>query len=940
MLWILAPAADGHYRLRNKGSDLFAGVGGGSLDNGALVIQWRNVGQDDLLWRLDPGPAQLEHAAAAEAAVSRLSEFSQRIRLDLDNWGFEIGLKDWEKTGTAFDSQPTWGDNVPALRILNESTRDTMPVGGDYWHSTTYPVGHKGAYWIGTYEKRRRQNDPPPHVQGDRPTGTLVSKSFVSGSNYISFLIGGGNDAANLRVELLEKVPSGGTDRFTDGTYRVVPGTAKTGMNVELMRREWWDVRPHRDKTLRIRIVDSASGSWGHINVDDFRFLETDPARTYISLGPAHVRSVALHAFRRGDFSALGHVDWDAAIWGVADMHTHPASHLGFGRKLMAGDPDGDMASGLADCTCTHGPKNFPDGCGNYVRMVVVGMVDEHYAHQGDADHDHRGYPAFDTWPHFTSITHQQMHVDWIRRAYQGGLRVMVGLAVNNHLLAEAVEGDEPRDDQASADAQIEWMRDFVNRHPFMRIAYNPAELRAIVRDENKLAVVLGIEVDNLGNFNFSTVNADPDAVRAEITRLHALGVRYVFPIHVTDNAFGGAAVYNDLFNLANRFAAVQPLPPELGAGVPGTGFAVEHAPDPLVTYQLRPHLETGLIVGLRGALEAIERLPTPMIDPCFPCGDPFAIVRAKFDLNNCGSDCWTAWLDVGDLLSRQREYRVVRSYFLTPDPLAETYGSTEPGHRNTKGLTPLGSVALAEMMRLGMMIDIDHMSEKSVADALEVAGEVPGGYPLNSGHNDFRAMGGNTENQRSDAQLERIAELGGMVGVGWGYTPSQQSSPSFEEVMNGRGGARFVTGAVANTCAGTSRHFAQSYLYAVEKLGSAALGTDINGLVSPPGPRFGELARYRGNYCLEPQRDPVHYEGGRESVVPVNRQLTRCRSGEKTWDINTEGVAHYGLLPDFLQDLDNVGMQPAEMSVLFRSAEDFARMWEKSLRASTSIAR
>ena len=47
------------------------------------------------------------------------------------------------------------------------------------------------------------------------------------------------------------------------------------------------------------------------------------------------------------------------------------------------------------------------------------------------------GHPEFDGWPRFTTTCHQQMHIDWIRRAVAGGLRLMVALAVNNRLLAK-----------------------------------------------------------------------------------------------------------------------------------------------------------------------------------------------------------------------------------------------------------------------------------------------------------------------------------------------------------------------------------------------------------------------------------------------------------------------------------------------------------------------
>ena len=65
---------------------------------------------------------------------------------------------------------------------------------------------------------------------------------------------------------------------------------------------------------------------------------------------------------------------------------------------------------------------------------------------------------------------------------------------------------------------------------------------------------------------------------------------------------------------------------------------------------------------------------------------------------------------------------------------------------------------------------------------------------------------------------------------------------------------------------------------------------------------------------------------------------MTRCETLYKQWDINFEGVAHYGLIPDFLQDLKNVGVANADLSVLFRSAESFARMWTKCLNAADAI--
>ena len=42
------------------------------------------------------------------------------------------------------------------------------------------------------------------------------------------------------------------------------------------------------------------------------------------------------------------------------------------------------------------------------------------------------GYPNFSSWPSTRLWTHQQVYEDWLFRAYQGGLRLMVMLAENS----------------------------------------------------------------------------------------------------------------------------------------------------------------------------------------------------------------------------------------------------------------------------------------------------------------------------------------------------------------------------------------------------------------------------------------------------------------------------------------------------------------------------
>jgi hypothetical protein len=65
------------------------------------------------------------------------------------------------------------------------------------------------------------------------------------------------------------------------------------------------------------------------------------------------------------------------------------------------------------------------------------------------------------------------------------------------------------------------------------------------------------------------------------------------------------------------------------------------------------------------------------------------------------------------------------------------------------------------------------------------------------------------------------------------------------------------------------------------------------------------------------------------------NTLLSRSYAGQRDFDINIDGVAHYGLLPDFLQDLKNIGLTNDDLAPLFRSAEDYIQVWEKCERLS-----
>ncbi|MEQ1764916.1 MAG: dipeptidase [Pyrinomonadaceae bacterium] len=82
--------------------------------------------------------------------------------------------------------------------------------------------------------------------------------------------------------------------------------------------------------------------------------------------------------------------------------------------------------------------------------------------------------------------------------------------------------------------------------------------------------------------------------------------------------------------------------------------------------------------------------------------------------------------------------------------------------HRDIKhnGLTDFGKEVVREMNRLGMMVDISHVSEKVMSDVLDIAKA-----PVMASHSGARGVNDHTRNV-SDAILKRLPQNGGVIMV------------------------------------------------------------------------------------------------------------------------------------------------------------------------------
>ena len=190
------------------------------------------------------------------------------------------------------------------------------------------------------------------------------------------------------------------------------------------------------------------------------------------------------------------------------------------------------------------------------------------------------------------------------------------------------------------------------------------------------MAFVLGLETDSIngwmrfdglpGGRHAGQPDRDPRHDPRYFAYLRGLGIVQVNLIHLSDNAFGGMAIYDFMFT--RQHAPAERAPAEDAA------------------------------MGRRQRRRAGGAGRSP-----------------------CGSELWA--------LAREHRARPGDH-----DPAAAAPGAFGIGDVNRSGLTVAGEVALLEAMRLGMVIDTDHMSELSEATAFDIATTTVGGRRVPAG--------------------------------------------------------------------------------------------------------------------------------------------------------------------------------------------------------------
>jgi microsomal dipeptidase-like Zn-dependent dipeptidase len=660
------------------------------------------------------------------------------------------------------------------------------------------------------------------------------------------------------------------------------------------------------------------------------------------------------------------------AVRGTADLHFHMANHLGFGGRLFWGTPED---SPLRDCEPAHGVG----GTGLGTTLPVLSWV-ERTGYGDGFGHLTGGDDQFDGWPRFTSVIHQQGHVDWIRRAFDSGLRLMVALAGNNEMLAQLLGGDRPSDDRSVVRDQIAYMKQFVGRHDFMRIAYTPREAREIIGG-GRLAVVLGVEVDSLGNFK---KNGAPGEVTAYLEHLRQLGVRHVFPIHMANNAFGGCALYHgDLFYLLQLYLQGEPFQIEDGSsagvefrfGLPSFANTIAQALHLDPRHLRLPDAMGGHVNG-RGLLPLGEHAIKELIR-----------LGMLIDVDHMSDKALDQTLDI----ATSRGYPVVSGH----TGFRELAWSKRRGETAADGKAPSETLktaaALEQIRALGGMI-APGLHQGDIRPARQADPRVP-----DRGIAD--CAGSSTS--WAQAYLYAVSKMAGR-GVGFGsdcngfaQAPGPRFGPNAAyslhsgqledpvrrplrraQIDRQRNGVRYLElsmdwrpyrwleGVAADEMTAEQRDMWQAMALVrcgmdvwnerpeaiSERVRNLAKGLNAHSdsQLERPGIFTGDAPwEQRTGFLLATgqtpgtsDRDPARVHELFRLLTPVfqsakamdgsNAPLGRSVAGRRDFDINVDGMAHYGLLPDFVQDLRNIGLTEADLDPLFSSAEEYIQVWER----------
>lgn len=528
----------------------------------------------------------------------------------------------------------------------------------------------------------------------------------------------------------------------------------------------------------------------------------------------AFVPATGCSAFPEAALNASGETfsgtNADGTVFGYAETHMHLGGSEMFGGRLAYGKPfhKFGIEHALGNCAEHHGPNGD-------LGLVDIAVNPD----QGPPQHDTQGWPTYADWPSYGGQIHHQTYHVWLQRAWMGGLRLMVNHLVANEglCLLWPLKGHDCNEmETIEIERQLTLdLQDYIDAQAggpgkgFFRIVYSSAQARQVI-EAGQLAVILGTENEKIfdcGEY-LDTPDCTEESINRDLETWYERGIRAIFPIHLVDNAFGGARLTDD----------------------------------PALT-------------ALYSAANIVDT------------GHPYA-----------GLDCETAdSVGPGDSQPQSRGiFDTVLLMLTNPPPFSPINGC----QRNARGITELGDFFTNRLVDYGIMIETDHTGVLARNRMFDIAQSR--NVPVFSGH---------TGSIGPEKDSDRILATGGIIS----QLPDDPTPEAISFIQDLEALYREIHGNTQGLASG--------------------LGSDINGLhrQSPP----------REDAPSDPLSYPFTSYDGR---VTFEQQTT----GERVYDINVDGVAHYGMYPDYLADIARQEGGQHVLKYVFRSAEAYLQAWAR----------
>ncbi len=148
-------------------------------------------------------------------------------------------------------------------------------------------------------------------------------------------------------------------------------------------------------------------------------------------------------------------------------------------------------------------------------------------------------------------------------------------------------------------------------------------------------------------------------------------------------------------------------------------------------------------------------------------------------------------------------------------------------GDNGNAGLSELGREVISEMNRLGMMVDIAHVSDKTFWDVLDASKA-----PVFSSHSSCRALS-NIPRNMTDEMIQAVARKGGLVMINFGCEFLSQKSADASPWTNPNLGRDARTRMVRATLADVVAHI--DHVRKIAGIDAVGLGSDFDGVGCVP---------------------------------------------------------------------------------------------------------